>query len=82
PPRRASARGDSESALTDSFQEPLLSAPVYTRPADFRGMKVPHVLTSGDHKKVENWRKEQAIQRTKRLRPDLFQKFNKESTAQ
>ncbi|MEX2573562.1 MAG: tRNA (guanosine(37)-N1)-methyltransferase TrmD [Balneolaceae bacterium] len=76
------ALGDSESALTDSFQEPLLSAPVYTRPADFRGMKVPHVLTSGDHKKVENWRKEQAIQRTKRLRPDLFQKFNKESTAQ
>jgi tRNA (guanine37-N1)-methyltransferase len=73
------ALGDSESALTDSFQDPLLSAPVYTRPAEFRGIKVPEVLTSGDHKKVKAWRQEQAIHRTKRLRPDLFQKFQKES---
>lgn len=73
------ALGDSESALTDSFQDSLLSAPVYTRPAEFRGIKVPEVLTSGDHKKVKDWRQEQAIQRTKRLRPDLFQKFQKES---
>ena len=69
------ALGDSESALTDSFQEPLLSAPVYTRPAEFRGLSVPDILRSGDHKKVERWRKEQAIRRTKRLRPDLFEKY-------
>jgi tRNA (guanine37-N1)-methyltransferase len=76
------ALGDSESALTDSFQDSLLSAPVYTRPAVFKGLKVPEILTSGDHKKVEAWRTEQAIQRTKRLRPDIFQKFQKESKAQ
>ncbi len=74
--------GDAESALSDSFQEPLLSAPVYTRPVEFRGLKVPEVLTSGDHEKVETWRKEQAILRTKKLRPDLYQKFKKESKAQ
>lgn len=73
------ALGDSESALTDSFQDRLLSAPVYTRPADFRGMKVPGILLSGDHKKVEEWRLKEAVQRTKRLRPDLFKKFQKES---
>lgn len=76
------ALGDAESALSDSFQEPLLSAPVYTRPVEFRGLKVPEVLTSGDHKKVALWRKEQAILRTKNLRPDLYQKFKKESKAQ
>ncbi len=75
------ALGDSESALTDSFQESLLSAPVYTRPAIYKGMKVPEVLTSGNHKKVEAWRKEKAIQRTKQFRPDLFKKFQKESKA-
>lgn len=76
------ALGDSESALTDSFQDPLLSAPVYTRPAEFRGMKVPDVLMSGDHKKVSEWQSEQAVKRTKKLRPDLFEKFNEESKAQ
>jgi tRNA (guanine37-N1)-methyltransferase len=75
------ALGDSESALTDSFQESLLSAPVYTRPSNFKGMKVPEVLTTGDHKKIEAWRKEQAIQRTKQFRPDLFKNFQKESKA-
>jgi tRNA (guanine37-N1)-methyltransferase len=76
------ALGDAESALSDSFQEPLLSAPVYTRPVEFKGLKVPDVLRSGDHEKVEIWRKEQAILRTKKLRPDLYRKFNKESKAQ
>lgn len=72
------ALGDSESALSDSFQDPLLSAPVYTRPAEFRGKKVPDVLTSGDHQKVKEWKKEQALHRTRQLRPDLFQKYTKE----
>lgn len=77
------ALGDAESALTDSFQEEtLLSAPVYTRPVEFRDLKVPDILLSGDHKKIEKWRREQAILRTKKLRPDLFQKFKKESKAQ
>ena len=71
--------GDAESALTDSFQEPLLSPPVYTRPIEYRGLKVPQILTSGDHKKVEDWQMEQAILRTKKRRPDLYQKFKKES---
>lgn len=70
--------GDSESALTDSFQHNLLEGPVYTRPAAFRGMKVPGVLRSGDHKKVEQWRYEQSLKRTKEVRPDLFEKFRNE----
>lgn len=64
--------GDAESALTDSFQESLLEAPVYTRPAVFRGSGVPEVLLSGDHKKIENWRSEQATKRTRERRPDLY----------
>lgn len=71
--------GDSESALTDSFQENLLSAPVYTRPVEFRGMRVPDVLRSGDHSKIERWRNEMAIRRTKERRPDLIRRSNKES---
>ena len=71
--------GDSESALTDSFQESLLSPPVYTRPADFRGLKVPDVLLSGDHKRVEMWRRNQALARTEKLRPDLAKKHHKDS---
>jgi tRNA (guanine37-N1)-methyltransferase len=63
---------DETSALTDSFQDNLLAPPVYTRPADFRGWKVPDVLLSGDPKKVEEWRYEEAIQRTKERRPDMF----------
>lgn len=69
--------GDAESALNDSFQEDLLEAPVYTRPAEFKGKKVPEVLLSGDHKKIEEWRFETAIKRTREKRPDLYKKFNK-----
>lgn len=66
------AMGDETSALTDSFQDDLLSPPLYTRPAEFRGWKVPEILLSGDHKKIEKWQEEQAYERTKRLRPDLL----------
>jgi len=62
---------DETSALMDSFQDNLLAPPVYTRPADFRGWKVPEVLLSGDPKKVEEWRHELSQQRTKERRPDL-----------
>ena len=68
------AMNDETSALTDSFQDGLLSPPVYTRPADFKGLKVPEILTSGNFKKIEDWRMEQAIQRTKERRPDLWKK--------
>lgn len=64
--------GDSESALTDSFQNELLDSPIYTRPASFRGMDVPRVLLSGDHRQVENWREEQRLKKTKERRPDLL----------
>jgi tRNA (guanine37-N1)-methyltransferase len=63
---------DETSALTDSFQDDLLAPPVYTRPADFMGMKVPDVLLSGHFKNIEDWRQEQAYQRTKSRRPDLL----------
>ncbi|HEX3023595.1 MAG TPA: tRNA (guanosine(37)-N1)-methyltransferase TrmD [Chitinophagaceae bacterium] len=63
---------DETSALFDSFQDNLLAPPVYTRPADFRGMKVPEILLQGDPKKVEEWRYEQALQHTKERRPDLL----------
>lgn len=63
---------DETSALTDSFQDGLLAPPVYTRPADFRGWKVPDVLLSGDPKKVDAWRYEQAVERTRQRRPDLL----------
>lgn len=62
---------DETSALMDSFQDDLLAPPVYTRPADFRNWKVPEVLLSGDPKKVEEWRHEQSLERTKQRRPDL-----------
>jgi tRNA (guanine37-N1)-methyltransferase len=65
---------DETSALTDSFQDHLLAPPVYTRPADFRGWKVPDILLSGDPKKVEDWRYEQSLERTKERRPDLLDK--------
>ena len=60
------------SALTDSFQDNLLAPPVYTRPVDFRGWKVPDILMSGNHKLIDEWRQEQALQRTKERRPDLL----------
>ena len=63
---------DETSALFDSFQDGLLAPPVYTRPEDFRGWKVPDVLMSGDHRKIEEWRYEQSLQRTKERRPDLL----------
>lgn len=62
------------SALTDSFQDDLLAPPVYTRPADYKGVKVPEVLLSGNFPKIETWREDQAHQRTKERRPDLFKK--------
>jgi len=64
---------DETSALFDSFQDDLLAPPVYTRPADFRGAKVPGILLSGDPKKIDDWRHEQSVQRTQERRPDLLQ---------
>jgi tRNA (guanine37-N1)-methyltransferase len=64
--------GDSESALTDSFQTGQLDCTYYTRPAEFRGMKVPEVLLTGHHSNIEKWRSENAVERTQRRRPDLF----------
>ena len=64
--------GDEQSALSDSFQDNLLAPPVYTRPAEYKGMKVPEVLLSGHQAKIQAWELEQSIERTKRLRPDLF----------
>lgn len=64
--------GDETSALTDSFQDQLLAPPIYTRPADYNGWKVPEILTSGNLPKIEAWREEEAYKRTKKLRPDLL----------
>jgi len=64
--------GNETSALTDSFQDDLLAPPVYTRPADYKGWKVPEILTSGNFPKIESWREEQSYMRTKQLRPDLL----------
>jgi len=66
---------DETSALTDSFQDDLLAPPVYTRPADWNGMKVPEVLLSGHDKNIEDWRHEQSVARTKARRPDLWEKY-------
>ncbi len=67
------AIGDEQSALSDCFQDDLLAAPIYTRPADYKGWKVPEILLSGNEAKIRNWELEQALERTKRLRPDLLQ---------
>jgi tRNA (guanine37-N1)-methyltransferase len=64
--------GDAESALTDSFQDGLLGAPVYTRPAEFRGLKVPEVLRSGDHRAILDWVESAREERTRLIRPDLL----------
>lgn len=64
---------DETSALTDSFQDNLLAPPVYTRPAEFRGLKVPAELMSGNHKLIEEWRYQQSLERTKARRPDLLE---------
>ena len=65
---------DETSALSDSFQDGLLSPPVYTRPADYNGWKVPEVLLSGNPKLIQKWQDEQALARTKALRPNLLKK--------
>ena len=65
------AISDEQSALSDSFQDDLLAPPVYTRPADFKGWKVPEILLSGNTREIEKWLHEQSLERTKRLRPDL-----------
>jgi tRNA (guanine37-N1)-methyltransferase len=64
--------GDEQSALTDSYQDNLLSPPVYTRPAEFEGLKVPEILLSGNFPKIEDWRNEKAYERTQEIRPDLL----------
>jgi len=66
---------DETSALSDSFQDNLLAPPVYTRPADYNGLKVPDVLLSGDPKLIENWRHEKSIERTQKRRPDILKKY-------
>lgn len=68
--------GDAESALRDSFQDGLLAPPIYTRPADFRGMQVPETLLSGHAANIAKWQEEQALSRTTKLRPDLIEKLN------
>lgn len=68
---------DETSALTDSFQDDLVSPPVFTRPADYNGLKVPEVLTSGHEANIQRWRFEQAVNRTQERRPDLFDKDDK-----
>jgi len=70
---------DETSALSDSFQDDLLAPPVYTRPADFRGMKVPDILLSGNTPEVEKWRHDEAIKRTKERRPGLMKKDESDS---
>ncbi len=67
------AIGDEASALTDSFQDGLLAPPVYTRPAEFNGWRVPEVLLSGNFAEIARWQEEQAVERTRRLRPDLLE---------
>ena len=63
--------GDETSALTDSFQDNLLSSPIYTRPREYKGWKVPEVLVNGNNSEIEMWRMEKAIEETKKKRPDL-----------
>ena len=70
------ALGDEDSAANDSFSTGLLEYPQYTRPEDFNGMKVPPVLLGGNHKEIDKWRKQQAIEKTKKQRPDLLEQNN------
>ena len=64
--------GDEQSALSDCFQDDLLAAPIYTRPAEYKGWKVPDILLSGNEAKIKEWEMEQALERTRKLRPDLL----------
>jgi tRNA (guanine37-N1)-methyltransferase len=66
---------DETSALTDSYQDGLLSPPVYTRPADYKGWKVPEILLSGNAAEIEKWKMEESLERTRHLRPDLYKKL-------
>jgi tRNA (guanine37-N1)-methyltransferase len=70
---------DETSALSDSFQDGLLSPPVYTRPADYKGWRVPEVLLSGNPKLIRDWQEEQAMERTRRLRPSLLEKVDNQT---
>jgi len=70
------AISDETSALTDSFQDGLLAPPVYTRPAEYKGWKVPDILLSGNDKEIENWKHEQSLEKTRLRRPDLFKKVS------
>ncbi|HAX96777.1 MAG TPA: tRNA (guanosine(37)-N1)-methyltransferase TrmD [Prolixibacteraceae bacterium] len=72
------AISDETSALSDSFQDNLLSPPVYTRPAEYNGMKVPDILLSGNDKLIDDWKHQQSIERTRLLRPDLYEKYLKD----
>ncbi len=72
------AISDETSALTDSFQDNLLSPPVYTRPADYKGWNVPEILLSGNDKLIDDWKLQQSIERTQTLRPDLYRKYMSE----
>ena len=65
--------GDEQSALSDSFQDGLLAPPVYTRPAEYNGWRVPDILLSGHEAKIAEWRYDQAMERTRRLRPDMLE---------
>lgn len=66
------AIGDEQSALSDSFQDNLLAPPVYTRPAEYNGWRVPDILLSGHEARIAEWRYEQSLERTRRLRPDML----------
>ena len=74
---RPGSMSNATCALSDSFQDNLLSHPVYTRPANFKGSRVPDILLSGNEKAISKWREEQSCQKTQNIRPDLIQK-NKE----
>ena len=76
------ALGDEDSAANDSFSDGLLEYPQYTRPETYRGMKVPDILLSGDHGKIQQWRNEQSIERTKQWRPDDYEKYLKDRSTQ
>ncbi|MCK4337130.1 MAG: tRNA (guanosine(37)-N1)-methyltransferase TrmD, partial [Candidatus Aminicenantes bacterium] len=70
--------GKRESVEEDSFQRGVFDHPHYTRPRNFRGMKVPEVLFSGDHKRIEAWRRKKALEKTRAIRPDLYNDLNSE----
>jgi tRNA (guanine37-N1)-methyltransferase len=70
--------GDEQSALSDCFQDDLLAAPIYTRPADYKGWKVPEILLSGHEAKIKQWEMDQALERTRQLRPDLLKDASSE----